>query len=153
MIWVSPLVIIVASILAAAGFIISKNANAKQLIDKVTPFQGIIGVVTLGWGLRDLIFTLGHLDSLGKLGDHYIFTILDWYAVVVVELALGFLLGMPQIAKWIPGESAAEVKAMEMQKKLAVYQTILGLAGVAIAVLRIILVIHHKLHGHWYDMP
>ena len=153
MIWVSPLVIIIASILAAAGFIIAKSPNAKSLIDKVTPFQGIIGVVVLVWGLRDVIFTLGHLTSLGKISDHWVFTVLDWYAVVLVELGLGFLLGMPQIAKWIPGESAAEVKAMEMQKKLAVYQTILGLVGLVVAVLRIILMIKHKMHGHWYDMP
>jgi hypothetical protein len=35
---------------------------------------------------------------------------------------------MPQIAKWIPGESAAETKATELSKKLAPFQLILGAA-------------------------
>src|SRR5262245_19956239 len=106
MIWLSPLIIIIAGILAASGFIISKSPNAKQLIDKVVPFQGFIGVAVLAWGLRDVIFTLGHLDTLGKMSDHFMWTVMDWYALVLIELLLGFLLGMPLIAKWIPGESA-----------------------------------------------
>jgi hypothetical protein len=39
---------------------------------------------------------------------------------------LGALFGMPQIAKWIPGESSAEQKAVELSKKVAPYQVLLG---------------------------
>ena len=56
------------------------------------------------------------------------------YAAVVAEILLGFLLGFPLIAKWIPGESAAEQRAAEMQKKIVPYQTLLGFIGMGLAV-------------------
>jgi hypothetical protein len=54
---------------------------------------------------------------------------------VLTAIVLGFLLGMPQIAKWIPGESSAEQKALEMQRKLGVYSTIVGVLGVVFGIL------------------
>jgi hypothetical protein len=41
-------------------------------------------------------------------------------------ILLGALFGMPQIAKWIPGESNAETKALELSKKVAPIQMIVG---------------------------
>jgi hypothetical protein len=42
---------------------------------------------------------------------------------------------MPQISKWMPGDSAAEQKGLELSRKLAPYQVILGLIGLASALL------------------
>jgi len=56
-----------------------------------------------------------------------------WGAIV-----LGFLFGMPQIAKWMPGESGAETKAMDLSKKLAPFQTIIGVIVLASGVLMLL---------------
>lgn len=130
-----PIALIVAGILAASGFIIARKPDAKQLIDKLVPFQGFIGVALLAWGVIDLLRVLGHLKEIGLIADHYPLYSISVYAGVAAEVLLGFLLGMPLIAKWIPGESAAEQRAMEMQRKVVPYQTILGFIGIAAAVL------------------
>jgi hypothetical protein len=65
-----------------------------------------------------------------------------------VSILLGALFGMPQIAKWIPGESSAEQKALELSQKIAPYQVVLGVIGLASALVYLLFrfnVIH--VHG------
>ena len=129
-----PIALIVAGILAASGFIISRKPDAKQLIDKIVPFQGFLGAGLLVWGVIDVIRVLMHAKEIGDMGSTYPLFSISVYAGVASEVALGFLLGMPLIATWIPGESAAEQRAMEMQKKVVPFQTILGFIGIVVAV-------------------
>ena len=44
-------------------------------------------------------------------------------------------LGMPQIAKWMGNASDAEHKVAELAKKVAPYQTLIGLVGIVSAVI------------------
>lgn len=129
-----PIALIVAGVLAASGFIISRKPDAKQLIDKLVPFQGFLGVGLLVWGVIDLIRVLGNLKYLSAASDHYPIYVLCVYAAVVSEIVLGFLLGFPLIAKWMPGESAAEQRAAEMQKKIVPYQTLIGFIGIGVSI-------------------
>jgi hypothetical protein len=55
--------------------------------------------------------------------------------MVVTSILLGFMFGMPQIAKWMPGDGGAEHKGMELAKKLAPFQVILGVVGIVAALL------------------
>lgn len=122
--WVLIFLMIAGGILGVSGLIVAKKPNAKALIDKLVPFQAFIGVGLLALGLWALmsfgpINTFRYMSVWPTLG---IFAVTaSWGAIL-----LGFLFGMPQIAKWIPGESAAENKAMELSKKLAPFQLILG---------------------------
>ena len=131
---IRPIALIVAGILAASGFIISRKPDAKQLIDKIVPFQGFIGVGLLVWGVIDTIRVITHLKEIGDMASIYPLFTISVYAGVASEVLLGFLLGMPLIATWIPGESAAEQRAMDMQKKVVPFQTILGFIGIVAAV-------------------
>ena len=131
---IRPIALIVAGILAASGFIISRKPDAKQLIDKIVPFQGFLGVGLLVWGIIDTIRVITHLKEIGDMASNYPLFTISVYAGVASEVLLGFLLGMPLIATWIPGESAAEQRAMDMQKKVVPYQTILGFIGIVAAV-------------------
>lgn len=133
--WIRPIALIAAGILAASGFIISKHQNARHLIDRLVPFQGFIGVGLLGWGVFDLIDVLRHRAALGRIGDVYPLFMVSMYAAVASAILLGFLLGMPLLARWIPGDSAAEVRAMNAQKKLAAWNTLLGFVGIGAAVM------------------
>src|SRR5262245_22143347 len=102
--WLNVIALIVAGILAISALIISKKPSAKELIDKLVPYQGFIGVGLLVYGLINVIRVVPHLDAVmaWKLGG--VVTLLTF----VTEVFLGFLFGMPLIAKWIPGESPAE---------------------------------------------
>jgi len=128
----TALLLIVCGVLAAAGWIVSKKPNAKQAIDKLTPFQGFLGIGLLVIGIVDFIRWLDVIKHSLKMG--ILFGLTMWGAVVSAIL-LGFLLGMPQIAKWIPGDSPAEQKALDMQRKLGVYSTIVGFIGIVCGIL------------------
>jgi len=120
--------LILGGILALSAFIVSKKPDAKQMIDKLVPFQAFIGVALLVVGI------LNWLDA----GIVNIFRIMSFWFLggiailggVFSAILLGFFFGMPQIAKWIPGESNAETKAMELSKKLAPFQMLIGIIAI-----------------------
>jgi hypothetical protein len=127
---INVLLLILAGILAISGLIIAKKPDARELIDKLVPFQALIGIVLLALGLLNLIRALPHLATLFTT-----FVGIVAFAVIATSILLGFMFGMPQIAKWIPGESAAEQKGRELTQKLAPYQVIIGFVGIGSAVL------------------
>ena len=110
-------------VLAAAAMIISKKPDAKQYIDKLAAYQALIGVGLLAVSLINFLRALKFLTDMFKVN-------LMWSAAFLCMVGAGFVLGalfgMPQIAKWIPGESSAEAKALELSKKVAPYQVLLG---------------------------
>jgi hypothetical protein len=126
-------------VLAAAALIISKKPDAKQYIDKLAAYQAIIGV---GLIAVSVINFLRMLKYLGVLFDVVFLFALAFLAMVVAGFLLGALFGMPQIAKWIPGDSPAEQKAVELSKKVTPYQVTLGV----IAVIASLIVLLYWLH-------
>ena len=123
LIFVNILLGIVGGILAAAALIVSKKPNAKATIDKLTPYQALIGVGLVAVSLINFLRLVGHLTDMFKVN---LLWAAGFLAMVGCGVVLGALFGMPQIAKWIPGESSAEQKALELSKKVAPYQVLLG---------------------------
>jgi len=115
---------LLGGVLAAAAMIISKKPDAKQYIDKLAAYQALIGVGLLAVSLINFLRALKFLTDMFKIN-------LMWSASFLCMVGAGFVLGalfgMPQIAKWIPGESSAEQKAVELSKKVAPYQALLGI--------------------------
>ena len=90
----SSLIAIVGGILASSSLIIAKKPNAKELIDKLTPFQGWIGIILAFWGLWGSIQLILNIGSIG----------LSWaiaLSVAVLEFVVGFVLGYGLISKYI----------------------------------------------------
>ena len=127
---ITPVLLILGSILALSGLTISKKPDAKAMIDKLTPYQAVIGVAMLATGLWWVIRWGGYLVDAFKFNA--ILAACIW-GVIGVSILLGALFGMPQIAKWIPGDSPAEQKALELAQKVAPFQVVLGLVGLASA--------------------
>ena len=127
------LLLLLGGILALSAFIVAKKPDAKAMIDKLVPFQAFIGVALLGVGLVQWIRT-GIVDIF-RIVSHYPLFGITAIGAVFGAIILGFFFGMPQIAKWIPGESNAETKAMELSKKIAPYQMIFGIVALASGVL------------------
>ncbi|MDB4962758.1 MAG: hypothetical protein JWP01_2757 [Myxococcales bacterium] len=132
---IAPLLLIVGGILAISNLIVAKKPDAKAMIDKLVPFQAGIGVALLAFGLYNVITGFTGTPSVFDLIKYAPVMGLTVLAVIVVSILLGFMFGMPQIAKWMPGEGNAEQKGMELSKKLAPFQVILGLVGIGAALL------------------
>ena len=121
----NTLVLILGSILALSGLIIAKKPDAKAVVDRLTPYQAVIGVGLVVLGIINFVRLLPSLADIFKANLLLNAAIL---AVIAVSVLLGALFGMPQIAKMIPNPSANE-KAMQMSQKVAPYQVLLGLIG------------------------
>jgi hypothetical protein len=89
----------------------------------------------LGLGILNLLRWIGPALRIISHAPVYGLTMLS---LCVTSILLGFLFGMPQIAKWMPGNAAAEQKGNELMAKLAPYQTILGLLGLITGVLALL---------------
>ena len=129
---ISALLLIVGGILALSGVIVAKQPNAKDLIDKLVPYQATIGVALLALGVLDLLGTLGVLLTWIQVSPLYGFS---WLGIIAASILLGFLFGMPQISKWMPTAGAAEQKGRELMKQIAPYQVIIGVVGIGASVI------------------
>lgn len=124
---VNALVAILGGILAASALILSKKPDAKQLIDKLTPFQALIGVGMVVLGLINFLRSLKYLTDFFKVN---LIAAAALLSMIAVSVLLGALFGMPQITKWIPGDSSAEQKALELTRKIAPFQVMLGMIAI-----------------------
>lgn len=134
--WIITVVILLAGgLLGAANLIIAKKPNAKDLIEKLTPYQGWIGVVLVLWGIWDLI---GVLRSLGTFSVFW----LVWLVTAVTELGLGFLLGYGLISKYVLGSSPQALeKGQQLRARLANYQGPLGVVAIGLAIIFAVLTV------------
>ena len=55
MVYAGIIISLLGGIMAAASLIVQFKADAKAAIEKLTPYQGIIGLVLLGWGIWGVI--------------------------------------------------------------------------------------------------
>ena len=63
---ITAIILVICGALAAASFIVAKKPNAKELLDKLAPYQGWIGLVVCLWGAWTIIscfLSLGLLTS------------------------------------------------------------------------------------------
>ena len=130
------LITIAGGILAASALIIARKPNAKELINKLTPYQGWIGVVMFGWGVWEIINSVRFLEVLKVAPLIWTFVL----ASGIADLVVGFLLGFGLIMKYTLGNSpTAQLRADNVRVKLATYQGTFGLVAIALGVLYILL--------------
>jgi len=123
--------LIVLSILAVPSLIISRKPNAKELLDKVAPYQGWIGVLFCFWGVWGVISAF---LNMGLLTEYPIWWI-TWLAGAAVEAILGFILGYGLIQKYaLSKNESAKEKGEQVMKKLGAIQGKLGIIGVIVGI-------------------
>ena len=125
------LLLIVLGVLAAPSLILSKKPNAKELLDKLAPYQGWMGLVFAFWGLYSII---NSILTIGTLATYPIWWITSC-GIGVVEFVLGFLLGYSLIVKYVlsKNETAAK-KGAELLLKLAPLQGTFGLIAICLGI-------------------
>ncbi|MCB9529934.1 MAG: hypothetical protein H6703_14490 [Myxococcales bacterium] len=130
---ISGIWLFVLGALAAPGLILSKRPDAEQVLAKITPYQGWIGVISAFWGAWGVI---NSILNLGWLKSVPIFWI-TYLAVAVVQLGLGILLGVG-VMKTFAKSPEAHARLDQTVAKLAPKQGALGIAAMALGVWMII---------------
>lgn len=134
-VFITTAILIAGGILGASGFVVAKKPNAQELINKLVPYQGWIGIILFIWGVWGVFGLIGALPWLSVFPIYWIIYLL----VVVVELGLGFILGYGLIAKYaLANNEAAAKKGEETLAKLVKFQIPLGFLGIALGLLYII---------------
>lgn len=115
--------LVAGGVLAASNLILAKKPNAKELIDRLTPYQGWLGIALFVYGIYDILNGLGYM-SVSFIGG------VIWLICGVVELVLGFLLGFGLITKYAlsKNEQAME-KGQAIRTKLAPFQGTIGIVA------------------------
>ena len=129
------LITIAGGILAASALIIARKPSAKQLIEKLTPYQGWIGIVMFFWGVWEVLGALRFLSLLSVRPLLWVF----WAATGIADLVVGFLLGFGLITKYALGSSdSAKRRGEAIRLKLANYQGVFGLLAIAMGALYVV---------------
>ncbi len=129
------ILLIILGILAVPSLILSKKPNAKELLDKITPFQGWIGIIFCIWGIWGIISCILGISLLSVWPILWITSLL----VAIVEAVLGFLLGYGLIVKYaLSKNEQAAAKGEQLMKKLAPMQGIFGIIAIVLGVWMII---------------
>lgn len=127
--------LILLSFIAVPSLILSKKPNAKELLDKIAPYQGWIGLIFCFWGIWGIVTAV--------LNMGWITSAPIWWGTLlagsVVEAGLGFMLGYGMINKLLFSKNEeAKQKAEEIRAKIAPKQGKLGLLGLAVGVWMIV---------------
>jgi hypothetical protein len=142
---------IVCGALAASGFIIQRKPDARELFDKLAPYQGTMGVILVLWSTWSLFDALRYftgetgrtvrrLAAAGLLNAGK-FSFAAWTEMIsgFVGVTLGFLLAYALINKYALSRSAAAAeRGAVVQSKLVSIQAPLGAAGIVCGVLLMI---------------
>lgn len=123
--------LIILGLLAAPSLLLSKKPNAKEILDKITPYQGWIGLVFCFWGVWGVVQAILSISILGTWPIWWI----TWVASSAIEAILGFILGYGMISKLVLSKNEeAKKKGEALLAKLAPIQGKLGLIGVFIGI-------------------
>ena len=125
--------LVVLGVLGAASLIIAKKPDAKELIDKLAPYQGWIGAISAfwgAWGIISAVLTISWLSSVPILWVTYL-------ANAVLLLGLGLLLGVGVLKTFVKDE-AGVAKLDQTIAKLAPKQGMLGLVAIGVGLWMIV---------------
>lgn len=129
---IGAIITILGGLLAAASFFIARKPNAKELIDKITPYQGWIGVILFIWGVWQ---TISVILNLGWISTALLFWII-WAVVAFSNLFVGFLLGFGLISKYaLSKNEEAMAKGQKIRLKLMKFQIPIGFVSIAVGLL------------------
>ncbi len=127
--------LILLGLLAAPSLLLSKKPNAKEWLDKITPYQGWIGLIFCFWGIWSIISAILSINLLSISPIWW----LTWLLTGIVEAALGFLLGYGMISKHLLSKNeAAKEKGEQLLAKLSPLQGRLGLIAIILGIWAIV---------------
>jgi hypothetical protein len=130
------LIMIVLGALCIPSLIAQKSPNAKALLDKIVPFQGIFGFIVFIWGIWVIIQAI---LVLGWIGQIFPIGIIAWLTILldgVISILGGAILGWSLIQKNLLAKAPDNVKAKaeESFAKILAFQPKIGIAAIIFGV-------------------
>jgi hypothetical protein len=125
--------LIVLGVVAIPSLIIAKRPDAKELIGKLTPYQGWIGAVSCLWGVWGIISAVLNMGWLTTWPIWWI----SWLVGSVLQAALGLILGIGTLKTFIKNPQA-QLKMDETLAKLSPKQGMLGIAAIGVGIWEIV---------------
>ncbi len=119
--------------LGAASLITAKKPDAKELIDKLAPYQGWIGAISAIWGAIGIVLSVLSIAALATVPILWA----TGLANAVLLLCLGLLLGVGVMKTFVKDE-AAVAKLDTTIAKLAPKQGMLGLVAIGVGLWMIV---------------
>ncbi len=129
---ITGITLIILSLIAVPSILLAKKPNAKELLSKVAPYQGWIGLIFCFWGIYGIIFSgiLG-LSWMSSWPIYWVTALM----VNIMQTVLGFMLGYGMISKYVFSKSKeAQAKGEQLLAKLATIQGKLGISGIVVGI-------------------
>lgn len=141
----ASIALILLGILGASSMIIKNKPEAKDLIDKLVPFQGWIGIIGCLWGIGFTIWSFTMIGWAFALGLYGILWFAIYLGTGVFSALLGFIFGYGLINKFALSKASDEIKAKaeETLQKLLGVQTTMGIIAIIIGIVSLV----------WYFIP
>jgi hypothetical protein len=115
-------------LLAASAWISAREPRARDIYARVERYRGGFGVLLLVWALLMLVFR--YLVALPAWLDAP-FDLLVYTASILCDIAIGFLLGFPLLARWLARRQPdAVARAERLRTRLRPFQIVLGGAAI-----------------------
>ncbi len=121
--------LLILGVLAVPNLVLSKQPDAKKVLDKITPYQGWIGLISGIYGIIRIPYLFSGL-SLFKLGLRGILLYAILAVFVVTQTLLGFILGVGVLKTFVK-DPTAQGKLDQTLAKIIPYQATLGLLAIA----------------------
>ena len=104
-------------------------APLRELIGKLTPYQGWIGAVSAIWGVWGIISAVLNIGILSTWPIYWV----SWLAGSVLQAALGLILGIGTLKTFIKNPQA-QAKMDETLAKLSPKQGMLGVGAIGFGI-------------------
>jgi hypothetical protein len=133
---VDGLVLILLGALCIPSLVAQKSPNAKALLDKAVPFQGVFGFIVFFWGIWVIIQII---LNLGWIGESFPLGLIFWITILIdgiLSLFGGAILGWGLIQKHLLAKAPEDMKAkaetsfakiLALQPKIGIASIIFGL--------------------------
>lgn len=120
-----PLLALIVGLISAANVFIARMPNAKQVIDKISPYQATLGLVALVWAILALVSWAGMPGRMGFV------TNVTSLVCLASSIVAGFLLGFPLLQTYIFDDMSenARRKSDNLRKALLPFHVLAGLTA------------------------
>jgi len=130
------ILLIFLGILAVPSLLLSKKPNAIFLLEKITPYQGWIGILFLVFGIFGIIHALSIIRVISIFPLYWATLLLT----VFVEATLGFILGYSLLQRYAFSKDAkAAEKGEALLAKLKPLQRKLGILAITLGIIHVII--------------
>jgi len=135
---VYSLILIIAGVLAIPALILSKRPSAKDILDKVAPYQGWFGIaiLILGlWNVVDLLIDANFYFAFG-LGGSWVLLFVSSAVMAILGFILGFnLINVHLLSK----NPKSEENGQKLMTKLMPLQNIFGIAAIVLGIILLLI--------------